>query len=353
MNIRRFSLPLHHLVVASLVCLFLFPNITQSSDTPRRVTDFSGKTLHLPDKIERVAPTIGAFAQITAILSQGDVAIAAAATSNISRRFKKVFPWYAKGNPNEYDIASLEDIIASDAQVVYGPQIRFSDEQLRTLEKAGIPFVTVDKLSTIDELCESTLLIGDILGGKAPDRALTFVSYYKNNVAEAKKRTKDIVRKPRFITMSYSGNAYTTTNRKDISHEYIEAAGGENVAADFNSDTSGMGLAVDIEQLARWDPEVIMMGTPQGRDTVLSDPALAHLSAVKAKKVYACPQGIYRWSVRSGEGAMLPLWLGSILHPGLFADIDMRQVVRDFFKRFYAYDISDAEIVEVLEHQSP
>jgi iron complex transport system substrate-binding protein len=52
--------------------------------------------------------------------------------------------------------------------------------------------------------------------------------------------------------------------------------------------------------------------------------------------------------VRSGEGAMYPLFLGTLLYPELFSDIDMKKVVRDFFKNFYVYDVSDAEINRIL-----
>jgi iron complex transport system substrate-binding protein len=61
-----------------------------------------------------------------------------------------------------------------------------------------------------------------------------------------------------------------------------------------------------------------------------------------------CPYGIYLWSVRSGEGAMLPLWLGTKLYPERFADVDMKEVVKYFFNHFYNYDIPASEIETVL-----
>jgi iron complex transport system substrate-binding protein len=91
-----------------------------------------------------------------------------------------------------------------------------------------------------------------------------------------------------------------------------------------------------------------MSSNRSGRDAILKDPALQTVDAVKAGKVYVCPNGIYRWSVRSGEGGMIPLWLGTKMYPELFADVSMQKVVRDFFKNFYAYDISDADIEVVL-----
>ncbi|MDR3248825.1 MAG: hypothetical protein LBT39_08560, partial [Treponema sp.] len=71
-------------------------------------------------------------------------------------------------------------------------------------------------------------------------------------------------------------------------------------------------------------------------------------AAVRDRKVYVCPYGIYLWSVRSGEGAMLPLWLGTKIYPERFSDIDMKNVVQHFFNSFYNYDIPVAEIETVL-----
>jgi iron complex transport system substrate-binding protein len=107
-------------------------------------------------------------------------------------------------------------------------------------------------------------------------------------------------------------------------------------------------LTVDAEQIVAWNPQVIMTSNQTGRDAVLKDPALQTVSAVRSGRVYVCPYGIYLWSVRSGEGAMLPIWLGTKLYPDLFADTDMRVVVKNFFNNFYSYAISEAEIDTVL-----
>jgi iron complex transport system substrate-binding protein len=91
-----------------------------------------------------------------------------------------------------------------------------------------------------------------------------------------------------------------------------------------------------------------MTNSQAGAAAVLADPALSTVEAVRNKRVYTCPYGIYLWSVRSGEGAMLPLWLGTKMYPDLFKDVDMAKVVRDFFKNYYAYDIPDSETATVL-----
>jgi iron complex transport system substrate-binding protein len=316
----------------------------------RIVQDSSGNDVVIPFEVLRAGPVIGAFAQMTEVLTQGGGKISAAATQNISTYFRQVFPDYDRSNPNNYNSTSVEDLIASGTQVAYGPETIFSTEQREQLAQAGVAFVGINNIANVQGLCESFQIIGNILGEAEAARAREFVAYYQGNIQDAAARTASVPagQKVRFLSLVYSAGAYSTINGRDICNEYIEAAGGINLAKDYMGPAAGTALTVDAEQVVSWNPQVIMASNRPGREAILRDPALQTVDAVKAGKVYVCPNGIYRWSVRSGEGAMIPLWLGTIMYPDRFADVDMAAVVRDFFKRFYAYDISDADIAVVL-----
>lgn len=317
----------------------------------RIVTDSNGEEVLIDENIERVAPAIGAFSQMTASLTGENSKIVAAATQNISDYFKHVFPGYEKTNPEGYDTSSVEEVIASGAQVSYGPSSLFSDEQKAQLLEADIPYVTIDNIADVDGMCQSFEIIGSILGEDEYQKALQFVDYYRGNIDKAADITKDIPEdeKVRFMQLRHSAEAYTTTNNTDISHEYMVAAGAVNVAADHVAQGDG-GLIVDPELVVEWNPQVIMTMDPDSAAAILADPAFATVDAIVNKQVYPVPKGIYLWSVRSGEGAMAPLWMGSVMYPELFKDagVDMDAVVRDFFKDYYSYEISDDEIQHVL-----
>jgi iron complex transport system substrate-binding protein len=316
----------------------------------RIVKDSNGADVEIPYEVSRAAPVIGAFAQMTEVLTSGDGRITAAATQNISDYFRQVFPDYNKSNPNNFNATSVEDLIASATQVAYGPDSIFSAEQREQLSKAGIVFVPINNIQNVKGMCESFQIIGNILGEKEAAKAKEFVAYYQGNINNAAARTANIsaANKVRFLSLVYSAGSYSTINGRDISNEYIEAAGGINLAKDYQGPAAGNSLTVDAEQIVKWNPSVIMLSNRSGLDAVLKDPALQTVDAIKAGRVYVCPNGIYRWSVRSGEGAMIPLWLGTKMYPELFADVDMKQVVKDFFKNFYSFDISAADIEVVL-----
>jgi iron complex transport system substrate-binding protein len=80
----------------------------------------------------------------------------------------------------------------------------------------------------------------------------------------------------------------------------------------------------------------------------MNDPALATVPAVKNGKVYTEPEGTYPWSVRSAEGVLMPVFLGTILHPDKFADLSLADVTKTFYKDYYGYDLSQEQLDAIL-----
>ena len=90
---------------------------SQSTDSSTRTVTIDGTDYEIPAEVDKVAPTIGALAQITMMLSPTEGKIAATSTSQISDEFNAVLPAYAKGNSQGYDTSDVEQVIASGAQV--------------------------------------------------------------------------------------------------------------------------------------------------------------------------------------------------------------------------------------------
>lgn len=344
----------------------------QSSST-RTVTASDGTQVEIPAQVTKVAPTIGALAEVTMIVSKGDPVISAAATQQIGDKFKQYFPRYSEGNPNDYSAQSVEDLIASGTQVVFGVQSMYSDDQLEQLEQAGIAFVPINSVSTVDELCDATELIGEILGGDYQQQAQKFSTYWKQQLSDAKNATATVGDKQTILEAMYNSGSFTTVNSSDIMNEYFEAAGLTNVAADLQKSSAGsngqssgsngqnsgnksgggaQGIAIDAESIAQMNPEWIITNSQEGKEALMSNPALSKVTAIANNHVLVSPQGAYLWIVRSGEGAMVPMWLVSQVYPDLAGDYDAKTAVKDFFKEFYSYDLDDAAVEGILAGQS-
>lgn len=344
----------------------------QSSST-RTVTAADGTQVEIPAQVTKVAPTIGALAEVTMIVSKGDPVISAAATQQITDKFKQYFPRYSEGNPNDYSAQSVEDLIASGTQVVFGVQSMYSDDQLDQLKQAGIAFVPINSVSTVDELCDATELIGEILGGDYQQQAQKFSTYWKQQLSDAKNATASVSSKQTILEAMYNSGSFTTVNSSDIMNEYFEAAGLTNVAADLQKSSAGsngqssgsngqnsgnksgggaQGIAIDAESIAQMNPEWIITNSQEGKEALMSNPALSKVKAIANNHVLVSPQGAYLWIVRSGEGAMVPMWLVSQVYPDLAGSYDAKTAVKDFFKEYYSYDLDDATAEGILAGQS-
>lgn len=348
---------------------------TQGSAT-RTVTAPDGTQVEIPANVTKVAPSIGALAEITMIVSKGEPVISAAATQQISDKFKQYFPRYSEGNPNDYSSRSVEDLVASGTQVVYGVSTIYSDDQLNQLKDAGIAFVPIDSVSTVEDLCNATMLIGEILGDDYRQQAQEFCEYWKGQMDRASAATASVTDKQTILEAMYSSGSFTTVNSSDIMNEYFTAAGLINLAADMqvpsdnaspqgqggqggSSASSGSGqgksrgggaggIVIDVENIAQMNPDWIITNSQEGKDALMSNPALANISAIANDHVLVSPQGAYLWMVRSGEGALVPMWLVSQVYPDLTGDYDATEAVQEFFKKFYNYDIDDEAASEIL-----
>lgn len=312
----------------------------------RTVTDMNGDEIQIPVEVNRVAPAIGAFAQVTAMLdpTHGDETVASATAQQL-KVFKEVFP---NCNADQVDSGNVENLIAADVQVAFGPAGMFSDEQLDQLEAANIAYVALG-VKNVDMLSQSILTIGQIMGDEEYATARAFVEYYKGWIEDATQATKDLEDKPTVMQLRSSGGQYTTTNASDICESYFEAAGAVDVAADYVGEGNGTALTVSAEQVLAWDPQYIFVMSQDVADEAMADLALAEVQAVKNGNVVVIPSGTYHWSVRSGEGALMTPWLVSVLHPELFPNLDMKAEVQKFYQDFYGYELSDELAQAILD----
>lgn len=71
-------------------------------------------------------------------------------------------------------------------------------------------------------------------------------------------------------------------------------------------------------------------------------------NAVKNKKVYVNPAGVFSWDRYGAEVALQILWAAKTLHPELFKDVDIAAETKKFYKEFLHYDLSDKEVGYIL-----
>ena len=307
----------------------------------RVVVDQYGNDIEIPANVERIGATIGAFAHIV-VVDGGEDKLVAAIPMVGEGLFHEVWP---NANPDGHDPSNVEELIAAGTQVVIGPN--FTDEVAAQLESAGIVPIKIDKFGTPEEMQSVITLVGEILGDDAPEKAATFNKFYAGTIADVEKRVADVPEAERVKTLNLraGGDGYSTVDGDDISSAYVKAAGGVVVSADFDTSSGSVGA----EQIIEWAPDVIFTMGQGAREQIINDPALATVPAVANGKVYTEPSGTYPWSVRSAEGVLMPVFLGTILHPDKFADVDLAKVTKDYYATYYGYDLTDAQVADILD----
>jgi iron complex transport system substrate-binding protein len=130
-----------------------------------------------------------------------------------------------------------------------------------------------------------------------------------------------------------------------INVETIEFLGARNVAGG----TKGGLATVSVEQVLKWDPEVIVTIDRDFAANVRGDPLWKDVTAVRSGRVHLSPKMPFGWvDFPPSVNRLIGLWwLAQIFYPEQFKE-DIRLLTRDFYTRFYHVTPSDADLDRVL-----
>lgn len=240
---------------------------------------------------------------------------------------------------------NVETLLELDPDVV----IQWGDrgeEVTQPIEDAGYPVVGLE-YGTHEDLQTWIGLFGEILA--KPERAQAILDWQDETQAEMEARVAAAdTEAPRAMMLSVSDGAFSTTNKDGYDGFQFPMVGADFVTADFLSESG----QVNAEQIIEWDPEVITLSgfdssTPE---EIYNDSRLANVSAVKNKRVYKSPIGAYRWQVPGAEVPLYWQWLNELLYPNqdIAEEDSLRHNTAVAFEQLYGYEISEAEIDQVL-----
>ncbi len=126
---------------------------------------------------------------------------------------------------------------------------------------------------------------------------------------------------------------------------YISLAGGRNAAEELSGS-----ISINREQIAQWDPDVILLNSFEPQldvSWVYDDPILSLTKAAQERRVYKMPLGGYRWDPPNQESPLTWMWLAELLHPDVF-DYDLRAEMKTAYATLYNYEPTDEDIDGIL-----
>lgn len=357
MNTRKLSIIL--ILTACLLILLLVAGCAKDNPAgneagaPEKqgavtVTDFIGRQVAVPDKVERIGCLYAFSGHVVAMLGRGDDIVAVVEGLKRDVIMRELCPGIGDALvPASSGAVNLEELIKARPDLVFIRSETAANEGERAkLDKSGIPYMVIDYRSMKEQMF-IVEMIGQAVGEK--ERALKYNEYYQSCIDRVQERVKDIPLNER-VRVYHSVNEATRTDAKDtLPADWTQAAGAINVSVNdelkFLEDKYFAGL----EQILLWDPDVIIVNEAGVADYIMTNTQWSSLSAVKNNKVYQMPIGISRWGhPGSLETPLAILWTAKTLYPDLFSDIDLVAETKYFYREIFNYPISDQLVDQVL-----
>jgi iron complex transport system substrate-binding protein len=319
----------------------------------RPVTDAAGRTVEVPERVERVLaagpPASVLVYTLAPDLMAGWVAAPRAQDKPFLEPRAASLPAYGRIT-GRGGTANVESVLAARPDVIVdagslGPT--YASLADRVQAQTGIPYILLD--GSLAAIPETYRRLGTILGRGAEGEALaeaaeTLSASVADRLASVPPEKRPRVyyaRGPRGLETGFTGS---------INTEILEAAGGRNVA----EGGEGRLGAVSQEQVLAWNPDVIVTLDPAFAAAVRIDPLWRDVKAVKEGRILVAPLSPFPWfDAPPGVNRLIGLrWLAGMLHPALFSE-PLEPVVRDFYKRFYHVDLDPAQAAALLAPGGP
>ncbi|ELN2738443.1 ABC transporter substrate-binding protein [Pluralibacter gergoviae] len=303
----------------------------------------------------RIASPWPAQNAIIAMLGYGENIVGTSAIAKQIPLFRQSFPAIDKvpvisfGSGRELN---PEQIIALRANLLILPggdaPPGTAVAQQALLEQAGVKVVTF-KANAMQALTDRVAKTAALLGPDAERRAQRYRQYFDRNVARVAERLKDLPAGQRVRVYHSMGSPLMTSGRPSLNQDWMDLAGAQNVSERWFDDKPARSGEVSLEKVVAANPAVIVAMNRRDADAIMTSPQWASVDAVRHRRVYVNPKGMFWWCRETSEEALQFLWLAKMLYPQRFADIDMRQETREFYRQFFGIALSEAQIRDVLD----
>lgn len=256
-------------------------------------------------------------------------------------------------NPN------IEQLMQNKPDVVFFWTI--PPDVIQKMRDAGIAVAPVAMHTKFNDTPRELQVYADVLGPYAQAKSAEYAQYFDEKLQMVVARTGSIPQEQRPTVYFAVRKPLSTTGKEesDIS-DMISLAGGRSVTADLSGP---WGFDISMEQLLQWNPNYIIidhcgasnLGSKPADQTLAemaNDTRFNQLKAMKNQQVYISPTGVFFWDAGSQQILQL-MWLAKILHPDKFEDLDMQKEVKEFYSKFYHYNLTDDEADRILKLLPP
>lgn len=172
-------------------------------------------------------------------------------------------------------------------------------------------------------------------------------------------RTKDLPREERariLFIFRYDAKSLVTSGKNFFGQYWCDAVGGINVAEGITADNSN--AVIGMEEVYGYDPDVIFItnftaalpediyGSKIGGDD------WSPVKAVREKRVYKMPLGIYRSYTPSADTPLTLLWMAKRVYPERFKDVDLTAEVKKYYQTVFGVSLTEKQISRMFSPEA-
>lgn len=259
-------------------------------------------------------------------------------------------PWMYRIAPG---LHHAETVVANpanaEALLAAGVNLAFVGQpaEAERLSRLGIPTRAVP-VADAQSLRANVRDTADAIGTpEAKARQKAYDAFLDGVLARLRRGLRDVPedRRPRVLHLG-SLTPLRADGSGSLIDDWITLAGGRNVAAELHGNLK----PVSIEQIARWNPDIIIVG---GQDERADEHPTVTVPALAGRRLVRNPSGVYQWDRHGPEFALQLLWTAKLLHPKEFADVDMVKETMDFYRRLFGYPMTADEAKSMLAAEPP
>lgn len=336
--VRSFFLVLFFAVV--VLGVFAYGVVETERETVT-VRDQAGREVVVPAQPRRVISAHGPTTSFLYVAGVADRLVAAGYLGARDERGRAAmtaiddrFPAIMRDGVFSQRSFAVEEAFALDTDLVV---TNARSSWIETVERAGIPVVLFDAESA-PQIVAAMELTGELFGPVATERAERWITEYRGVAAELEARAPAENERARVL---FTGpDPLQVAGGRMYQSAMIEIAGGISVAAEL----PGFWSEVGIEQIAVWDPDVILVPAygAVAPAELAERGGWSSLRAVREGRVYRMPKLVAPWDTPTPDSLLGLIWLAALLDPT--ADgTECRDAVARYYREFYDYEVNDLD----------
>lgn len=333
----------------------------------RIVVDDNGDKVEVPEKIERVVVTniLPLASAVAVYLNDGSRIVGMHPASYSAAKnglLGELYPEVLKADTGFIQGASLniEALMAlrPDVVLVNAPDRRMID----MIRGAGLAAFGIspskwhyDVIETHNRWMQSLAQLFPEAKGKGE-----LIEKKSREIAKmVADRTKDLPREERariLFIFRYDAKSFVTSGKNFFGQYWCDAVGGINVAEGITADNSN--AVIGMEEVYGYDPDVIFItnftaalpediyGSKIGGDD------WSPVKAVREKRVYKMPLGIYRSYTPSADTPLTLLWMAKRVYPERFKDVDLTTEVKKYYQTVFGVSLTEKQISRMFSPEA-